>query len=146
MLIRAGFGWAGLDWAGLGWFVRYRHCCRIRGLEWAGPNFTLVRMWSRWTNTGRRSAQGRLANLLVELWERQRRNGMTDTNILELPISQTVLADAIGLTPVHVSRVMSQLAEANVISFDKRSRKIVALDRTRLYQLAGVSDHMEYVL
>lgn len=94
------------------------------------------------TNMGRRSAQARLANLFVELWERQQRNGMAQHGSkFELPISQSVLADALGLTPVHVSRVMSQLVDAGVLSTQKRPRNIVVHDRARLYEIAGITEH-----
>lgn len=103
------------------------------------------RLQQHLTNLGRRSAQARLANLFVELWERQQRNGMARDDTFELPISQSVLADALGLTPVHVSRVISQLTAAGILSFHKRERSIAVHDRERLYHIAGLTDQMAYI-
>lgn len=61
------------------------------------------------TSVGRRTARERLAHLLVELFLRVRiALGCAGTSI-PLPLTQTHLGDALGLTPVHVNRTLREL-------------------------------------
>lgn len=60
------------------------------------------------TRLGRLNAQERIADLLLELHERLTLNGMTDGNAFDLPLTQETLADALGLTSVHVNRMLQQ--------------------------------------
>lgn len=87
---------------------------------------------------GRRTARERIAHLLLEL---QRRLacalGGKDNNLV-LPVTRTDLADALGLTPVHVSRTMSWLSSAGLI---EQKRGVVSIvDRPRLARLAHFDD------
>ncbi|WP_288458764.1 Crp/Fnr family transcriptional regulator [uncultured Sphingomonas sp.] len=60
------------------------------------------------TRLGRLNAQERIADLLLELHERLTLNGMAQGDAFELPLTQEVLADALGLTSVHVNRMVQQ--------------------------------------
>ena len=60
------------------------------------------------TRLGRLNAQERIADLLLELHERLTRNEMAQGNAFDLPLTQEVLADALGLTSVHVNRMVQQ--------------------------------------
>jgi CRP-like cAMP-binding protein len=55
---------------------------------------------------GRMSARERIADLMLELHERLSANGTADERGFELPITQEILADAMGLTAVHVNRML----------------------------------------
>jgi CRP-like cAMP-binding protein len=64
---------------------------------------------------GRRSARGRIAHLLCELQVRFRALGLTSDGTYELPITQAELGDALGLSTVHVNRVLQELRAENLI-------------------------------
>lgn len=57
---------------------------------------------------GRFNAQERIADLLLELHERLILNGLARGNAFDVPLTQEVLADALGLTSVHVNRMVQQ--------------------------------------
>lgn len=87
---------------------------------------------------GRRSARERIAHLLLELHRRLTcALGGKDNNLV-LPVTRSDLADALGLTPVHVSRSMSWLQSARLI---EQKRGVVSIvDRERLSRLAHFDD------
>lgn len=58
---------------------------------------------------GRRSAYGRTAHLFCEMYLRQEAVGRAADLQCSMPMRQTDLADATGLTTVHVSRVLKAL-------------------------------------
>lgn len=58
---------------------------------------------------GRRSAVQRLAHLLCETYARLEALGQADGGACHLPLTQSELADTLGLSPVHVNRVLQQL-------------------------------------
>jgi CRP-like cAMP-binding protein len=66
-------------------------------------------------NLGRRTAFERLGHLLCELFMRLRAVGLTSGDTCELPVTQAELADAAGLTPVHVNRTLQELRAADLI-------------------------------
>ena len=72
---------------------------------------------------GRRSAKERLAHLLCELSVRL---GIKDggENSFEFPLTQEQIADAIGLTAVHVNRMMKVLRAEGVIALTNRTLTI----------------------
>jgi CRP-like cAMP-binding protein len=70
-----------------------------------------------WTaNVGRRDARSRIAHLLCELGIRQEEAGVCPRDNYEMPLTQEQLADATGLTAVHVNRVLGQLRSEGIIS------------------------------
>ena len=66
---------------------------------------------------GRRSALSRLAHLLCELYLRFEVSGLTDGSSYQLPLTQGDLADATGLTPVHVNRMLKRLRDDGIATF-----------------------------
>ena len=65
-------------------------------------------------SAGRRTAQQRTAHLLCELVERMRHAGATGDTV-SFPFTQAELADALGLTPVHVGRMLQSLRAERTI-------------------------------
>ena len=96
----------------------------------------VLRAWI--VNMGRRTAVERVAHLMCELFVRARNIGLTDDEGLELPLSQTVLADALGLTSVHVNRVLRSLRQDGVMDF--RRGRLVIPSVAKLAQVAGFDD------
>ncbi len=89
-----------------------------------------------WTaNVGRRDARTRIAHLLCELGIRQEEAGICSRTDYELPLTQEQLADATGLTAVHVNRVLGNLRSDGVIGGRNRHVHVPDWDR-----LAAVGD------
>ena len=66
---------------------------------------------------GQRAAPERTAHLLLELSARLKLVGMGDKTGFDCPLTQYHLADAMGLTPVHVNRVLREIREAGLMTF-----------------------------
>ena len=72
-------------------------------------------IFSQWVvNAGRRDALARLAHLLCEMAIRCEQAGLGDRKSFSLPITQADLADATGLTNVHISRMLKELRNRRV--------------------------------
>jgi CRP-like cAMP-binding protein len=72
-------------------------------------------------NVGRRDSKMRVAHLLCELGVRLDAEGLTEDYAYELPMTQEQLADAVGLTSVHVNRTLKALEAEGLIVRSKRS-------------------------
>lgn len=66
---------------------------------------------------GRRDAAERMAHFLLELGARLALVGLGTKNGYACPLTQYLLADALGLSAVHVNRVLRQLREAGMATF-----------------------------
>ena len=77
-------------------------------------------------NVGRRNAYQRVAHVLCELVTRMEAVGLARDGICDLPLTQSELADATGLSTVHVNRVIQELRRENLITL--RSRTFSALN------------------
>jgi CRP-like cAMP-binding protein len=84
---------------------------------------------------GRRSARGRVAYLVCELVWRQRAVGLTEDNAIRLPLTQLDLADALGLTSVHINRVIQGFRRDTLITL--AHRRLILLNMERLQEIAG---------
>lgn len=71
------------------------------------------REWT--TNVGQRSAYERIGHLFCELFLRLRQVGLTDGNGCNFPLTQMDIADATGLTSVHVNRTLQELRRKGLI-------------------------------
>ena len=92
---------------------------------------------------GRRDARGRVAYLLCELLWRYGAVGMTDGDTFRLPLTQTELADTLGLTPVHVNRVLKEFRASRLISMEHKV--ISLLDVVGLQDRAGFNqDYLNF--
>jgi len=66
---------------------------------------------------GQRSAEERIAYLFLHLMQRISARSVIREQRYRLPLRQQHIADAVGLTPVHVSRVISHFRNHGVIEF-----------------------------
>lgn len=93
-----------------------------------------LRQWV--VNIGRRDAFERIGHLFCELWQRMRAVGLVSKeDRFELPLTQTELADTLGLTSVHVNRTLQRLREGGFITLSKGSLTI--LDANGLAEVSG---------
>lgn len=83
-------------------------------------------------NVGRRDSRMRLAHFLCELGVRLDAEGLAEEYGYELPMTQEQLADAVGLTPVHVNRTLKALEADGLIVRSKRSISFPDWKRLRL--------------
>lgn len=83
---------------------------------------------------GRRSALQRVAHFLLELGARLSLVGLGSQNGYSCPLNQYVLADTLGLTPVHLNRVLRRLREIGLVTV--RCGDVVFDDFDRLVDLA----------
>jgi CRP-like cAMP-binding protein len=82
-------------------------------------------------NVGRRDSTSRIAHLLCEYALRLHAAGLAEERRYELPMTQEQIADAVGLTPVHVNRVLKELGRMKLILRDKRAVEILDWDGLR---------------
>lgn len=67
-------------------------------------------------NIGRRSAEERVAHLILEFAERLHLVGEANDLRYSCPLSQPVLADALGLTAIHINRIFRQLRDQGLMT------------------------------
>jgi CRP-like cAMP-binding protein len=90
---------------------------------------SIFREWV--VNVGRRDSRARVAHILCEFSLRLEAAGMARDHRYELPMTQEQLADAVGLTSVHVNRVLRQLEEEGLIDRNRRAITITDWERLR---------------
>jgi CRP-like cAMP-binding protein len=99
---------------------------------------SIFREWI--TNIGRRDARTRVAHLLCEFSLRMKVAGLGEQTNYELPMTQEQLADATGLTSVHVNRTLKSLEADGLI--DRRTpRSIVIGDWKKLTDTADFNSN-----
>ncbi|MCG5249627.1 Crp/Fnr family transcriptional regulator [Methylorubrum extorquens] len=89
-------------------------------------------------NLGQRQADRRMAHLFCELLVRLQTVGCTDEDGFEFPISQIDLSDALGITSVHVSRVLKELQAQSLVTWQNGRLRI--LDAPKLKAFSGFND------
>lgn len=96
-----------------------------------------LRAWI--TSMGRRTSVERVAHLMCELYLRAHNIGLITEPHLTLPLSQLMLADSLGMTPVHLNRVLRLLRESGAMSISRGVLKII--DPDKLINLAGFDEN-----
>lgn len=95
----------------------------------------VLRAWI--VSMGRRNSVERVAHLMCELYLRSFAiNGTTE---MAFPISQIVVADALGMTPVHVNRILKELRVTGAMSLKRGS--LLITDPLKLVQIAGFDEN-----
>ena len=121
------------------------HVCSIDAyvqLCYRRPQFGLALSWlavheamlyaERVVDTGRRTPPERLAHFLLELHARLAAIGRAEPAAFELPFSQEVLGDALGLSVPHLNRMMSQLRFEGLVRFTNRRVEFPDLEAIRV--------------
>ena len=85
-------------------------------------------------SVGRRAALARIAHLICEMSLRLHAVGLGDATRFMLPMKQMDIADATGLTSVHVNRMLKQLRDQGMLTF--RNGEAVIHDWDRLARTA----------
>jgi CRP-like cAMP-binding protein len=80
---------------------------------------------------GRRSKKSHLAHLICELFVRLEGVNLTNGMSFHLPLSQSEMADVIGLSVVHMNRVIQALRREKLISWTNQTVTILNWDRLK---------------
>ena len=96
-----------------------------------------MRAWI--TSMGRRTSIERAAHLICELYVRARNIGLTSSSELSLPLSQLLLADALGMTPVHLNRVLKELKLQGAMTLQRGM--LVVTNPEKLTSIAGFDEN-----
>lgn len=116
-------------------------CAALRNLALTRPAIAAA-LWSEvligasifreWiVNVGRRDAHSRVGHLLCELAVRLEAATGENGHLYDLPMTQEQVGDTVGLTPVHVNRVLRALAQRGFIARDRRQITILNWDALR---------------
>lgn len=92
---------------------------------------SIHREWE--VNLGQRQGLARMAHLFCEIMTRMEVAGRARDNRCALPVTHEDLSDALGITTVHVSRVLGELRSLRLVSFWKGQLEIQ--DRAGLAEL-----------
>lgn len=87
----------------------------------------LIREWL--LNVGRRDALGRLAHLMCEVVWRHRAVGLTSDHRCSFPLNQAVLADALGLSVVHINRRLQDLRGQELVDLKRQRLTVLSWER-----------------
>lgn len=105
---------------------------------WSSLEACYVRLYEandeRLIDLGRRSARERIASFILELRGRLLGQGKIVNETIYFPLKRQHIADALGLTPVHVGRVLGQLVADKIIELGRDS--LTVLDHRALEDLA----------
>lgn len=94
-------------------------------------------------SVGRRTALARIAHLICELQVRLEVVGLCEDMRFPLPLTQADIADATGLTSVHVNRMLKRLRDEELVVF--RGGEVIIQDWERLQRVAEFSPDYLYL-
>lgn len=110
----------------------------VRAFWWAQlVDEGILRAWI--VSMGRRSSIERVAHLMCELYIRARNIGLADDDRAELPLTQLVLGDALGLTPIYINRVLARLRKEGIMEL--KDGILIITNPARLASVAGFDDN-----
>lgn len=99
-----------------------------RALWWSTlTDEAVLREWI--VNMGQREAYGRIAHLLAELWLRLDMVGLCTADSIAFPLTQADIGDTLGLTPIHVNRVLQRLRQDGLIELSRGRLRIPDLQK-----------------
>lgn len=85
-------------------------------------------------SAGRRTAVEHIANLLCEMFVRSQVVELAEGDRYPLPLTQEELADACGLTPVHVNRSLQELRATGAVEWQRGT--VIVNDWAELQRIA----------
>jgi CRP-like cAMP-binding protein len=85
-------------------------------------------------NVGQRSGISRMAHLILEIYTRLKTIGATKDGAFRFPVTQLQLGQAIGMSSVHVNRILQELRAEGLLQIGHS--EIVIYDERKLRELA----------
>ena len=114
----------------------------VKAFWWATlVDEAVLRAWI--VNVGRRDAFEAIGHLICELYVRMKNIGLADDHCFELPLTQEELGDALGLTSVHVNRVLQRMRSDALITF--KAGLLTILDYRRLETASGFNSNYLHI-
>lgn len=108
------------------------HTRITRAMWWATlVDEGILREWL--VGMGRRAADKRLAHFLCELMVRLQTVNLANDSGFGLPLTQSDLADVLGLTLVHVNRVLQQLRAVGLLGLKEKQLIVPDLPRLKAF-------------
>ncbi|TVV76324.1 Crp/Fnr family transcriptional regulator [Sphingomonas solaris] len=121
----------------------FREKPRLAGLFYAVAAAEGVALCDRLTSVARLDAMQRVGTLLLDILARLRVTSIGVVRSFDLPLTQTDIGDAVGLTKVHVNRVLGRLEEQGYI--ERNGRRVTIANEDRLVELTGFVDRYAVV-
>lgn len=106
----------------------------LRSALGAAEALEAAHLVSQIVRLGRYTAYERIAHLLLELLDRLAAVHLAEKNSFPMPLTQEVLADATGLSVVHVNRILQQLRREQLVEI--RGGRVTLFNRALLAQIA----------
>lgn len=112
--------------------LTHRHPRITHALWWSSlVDEGILREWM--VNIGRRDAEERMAHLFCELLVRLQNVGLVENDTYAFPVTQSELADILGLTSVHANRTLQTLRAQGLIELAKRRLHIPDVPRLKAH-------------
>ena len=108
--------------------ARARHS-DLEKLLWCDMHVSSAIQRERSTSLGQRTARERMAHFLCELFLRQRSVGLSTGRRCSFHLTQTELAEALGMTPVYVNRTLQDLRRDGLIQLEQKCLTVLDLPR-----------------
>jgi CRP-like cAMP-binding protein len=106
-----------------------KHHPDLENLLWCDMHVSSAIQRERSTSLGQRTARERMAHFLCELFLRQRSVGLNTGYRCGFHLTQTELAEALGMTPVYVNRTLQDLRREGLIQLEQKCLTIIDLPR-----------------
>ncbi len=84
---------------------------------------------------GRQNSHARMAHFICEVWTRFSAAGLAETDVCPFPLTQSDIADALGISAVHANRMLQQLRQEGLVALSSGALHII--DRTGLHEAAS---------
>lgn len=114
---------------------------RVAALMFVISQTERVALTDRLTSLGRASAKARVAAFFLDIADRLRMADDSITNSFELRLTQEEIGDAVGLTSVHVNRMIRQLETEGLIA--RGNGTITLLDEARLQEIGHYTNRYD---
>ncbi|QTP59584.1 Crp/Fnr family transcriptional regulator [Billgrantia antri] len=116
----------------------FRQSFTLTSILFAVASRQQILITERLVNLARRNARQKLAHFLLEIYQRLKQTHAHGSDSIRLPMSQEILADLLGLSPVHISRTFTALSEDGLVI--RNRHKVTLPDLEALTQEAGFDD------
>lgn len=116
---------------------------RLAALFFSMSQLESIDLADRLRAIGRSEGKARLANLFLSIAARMRAVSGESNPVVRIPLTQSDLGDAVGLTQVHVNRLIRQMTEEKLITRNRST--VTLLDEARLTELAGFVDRFSAI-
>lgn len=107
---------------------------RVQDLVWRSSLVQSAQYREWLTRNSRLTADGAMAHMFCEIYKRADAAGLVEGNSCEMPLTQEMVGDALGLTGVHVNRTLQHLRETGYV--DHHRGRLFMHDFDRLANFA----------